>query len=93
MLRNKILRLLVSGFSIFCLIFLLSSIFAPIIQFDPELTKSYAIVKRQKNINITIPKGSANPEVDITKLGPRQWYLPRQLTVNSNDTITWINNK
>jgi hypothetical protein len=24
-----------------------------------------------KSFNVTIPKGSANPEVDITKLGPR----------------------
>ena len=45
-----------------------------------------------KSFNVTIPKGSANPQVDITKLGPRQWYLPRQITVSVNDTITWINN-
>ena len=41
---------------------------------------------------VLIPKGSANPEVDITKLGPMQWYLPRQITVHTNDTITWKNN-
>jgi plastocyanin len=45
-----------------------------------------------KKIVVTIPKGSANPEVDITKLGPRQWYLPRQITVHTNNTITWTNN-
>jgi len=45
-----------------------------------------------KSFNVTIPKGSANPQVDITKLGPRQWYLPRQITVGVNDTITWTNN-
>ena len=45
----------------------------------------------KKNV-VTIPRGSANPEVDITKLGPRQWYLPRQVTVHTNDTITWTNN-
>ncbi|MFZ0327304.1 MAG: plastocyanin/azurin family copper-binding protein [Nitrososphaeraceae archaeon] len=45
-----------------------------------------------KHYTITIPKGSANPEVDITKLGPRQWYLPRELSINLNDTVTWINN-
>jgi hypothetical protein len=44
-----------------------------------------------KSFNVTIPKGSANPEVDITKLGPRQWYFPRQLTIHTNDTIKWIN--
>jgi plastocyanin len=45
-----------------------------------------------KSFTVMIPKGSANPEVDITKLGPRQWYLPRQITVHTNDTITWKNN-
>lgn len=45
-----------------------------------------------KSFIVTIPKGSANPEVDITKLGPRQWYLPRQVTIHTNDTITWKNN-
>jgi plastocyanin len=45
----------------------------------------------RKNIIVTIPKGSANPEVDITKLGPRQWYFPRQVTIHTNDTIRWIN--
>ena len=44
-----------------------------------------------KSFTVVIPKGSANPEVDITKLGPRQWYLPRQITIHTNDTITWKN--
>ena len=45
-----------------------------------------------KYFTVMIPKGSANPEVDITKLGPKQWYLPRQITVNVNDTVIWTNN-
>ena len=45
-----------------------------------------------KSFNVMIPKGSANPQVDITKLGPRQWYLPRQITVSVNDKVTWTNN-
>ena len=45
-----------------------------------------------KSFTVMIPKGSANPEVDITKLGPRQWYVPRQITIHTNDTITWKNN-
>jgi len=40
---------------------------------------------------VLIPKGSANPEVDITKLTPRQWYVPSQITINQNDTVIWIN--
>ena len=92
-LRYKILRLLFFGFTLSFLIFFLPSIFASISQTELGLTNPYAIeVKGQKNIIITIPKGSANPEVDITKLGPRQWYLPRQITIDTNDTLTWTNN-
>jgi len=45
-----------------------------------------------KSFKVTIPKGSANPQIDISKLGPRQWYLPREITVRVNDTVMWINN-
>src|SRR5215469_16666780 len=45
-----------------------------------------------KSFKVTIPKGSANPQVDISKLGPRQWYLPREITARVNDTVTWTNN-
>ena len=41
--------------------------------------------------SVVIPKGSASPEVDITKLTPRQWYVPSQITINQNNTVTWIN--
>ncbi len=41
---------------------------------------------------ITIPKGSANPEVDITKFTAKQWYSPSPITINVNDTVKWINN-
>jgi hypothetical protein len=42
-------------------------------------------------ISVTIPRGSANPEVDITNLAPRQWYVPRQITINEQDIVNWIN--
>ncbi|MDQ6723305.1 MAG: cupredoxin family copper-binding protein [Thermoproteota archaeon] len=41
---------------------------------------------------VTIPIGSANPEVDITKFTQKQWYIPSQITINVNDTVRWINN-
>lgn len=41
---------------------------------------------------IEIPKGSANPEVDVTNLTPKQWYTPKEVTINVNDTIKWTNN-
>jgi plastocyanin len=63
-----------------------------LVQVNPITTYAEGKGKGQPNIHITIPKGSANPEVDITKLGPRQWYSPRQVTINSNGSITWINN-
>ncbi|MGB6593081.1 MAG: hypothetical protein WBE68_16410 [Candidatus Nitrosopolaris sp.] len=54
--------------------------------------KAYAAANGTKSFNVMIPKGSANPQIDITKLGPRQWYLPRQITVSVNDKVTWTNN-
>jgi hypothetical protein len=84
-LTNRILQLLCLGFTF--LTFFLPSVCSFFFQTPLELTNSYAEeVKGQKNIVVAIPKGSANPEVDITKLGPRQWYLPRQITIDSNDT-------
>ena len=56
--------------------------------------KAYAATianSNTKSFRVTIPKGSANPQFDISKLGPRQWYLPREITVRVNDTVTWIN--
>lgn len=44
-----------------------------------------------ESTSVVIPKGSANPEVDITKLTPRQWYIPSKISINQNDTVTWIN--
>jgi plastocyanin len=57
--------------------------------------KAYAaknIINGTKSFEVMIPEGSANPQIDITKLGPRQWYLPKEITVRVNDTVTWTNN-
>lgn len=63
---------------------------------DSHYHKAYALTiasyNNTKSFNVIIPKGSANPQVDISKLGPRQWYLPREITVRVNDTVTWTNN-
>jgi plastocyanin len=62
----------------------------------PYYHKAYAATNANtngtKSFNVMISKGSANPQVDITKLGPRQWYLPRQITISVNDQVTWTNN-
>ncbi|MDR4489782.1 MAG: plastocyanin/azurin family copper-binding protein [Candidatus Nitrosocosmicus sp.] len=43
------------------------------------------------NHTVTIAKGSANPEVDITNLAPKKWYDPREISIKVNNTIKWIN--
>jgi plastocyanin len=48
--------------------------------------------QRSNQTIVMIPKGSANPEVDITNLTPKQWYDPREILVGVNDTIIWTNN-
>ena len=52
----------------------------------------HAQAQRSNQTIVMIPKGSANPEVDITNLTPKQWYDPREILVGVNDTIIWINN-
>ena len=47
---------------------------------------------QQGPFKVTIPKGAANPEVDITNLSPRQWYVPKQVSISQSDAVTWINN-
>jgi plastocyanin len=57
-----------------------------------HLAYSTLTTVRAESFTVIIPKGSANPEVDITKLGPKQWYVPSQITIHTRDTITWKNN-
>ena len=51
----------------------------------------YLAFAENQSVTVTIPRGAASPEVDITKFTPTQWYLPSKISVNQNDTITWIN--
>jgi plastocyanin len=51
----------------------------------------YLAFAENQSLTVIIPKGAASPEVDITKLTPTQWYVPSQISVNQNDTVTWIN--
>lgn len=45
-----------------------------------------------ESIEVVIPRGAANPEVDITNLSPRQWYMPKQVSIRQGDSVTWKNN-
>lgn len=92
MVKNKKFRLLFFGSTLFYLIFFSPSIITFIASKHVDMISAYAKEEKPQNSLVAIPKGSANPEVDITKLGPRQWYLPRQITIDTNDSITWTNN-
>jgi plastocyanin len=46
---------------------------------------------QQEPFKVIIPIGAANPELDITNLSPRQWYVPKQVSSSQGDTVTWIN--
>ena len=78
---RKVIYILLLLFSTFC--------------FYGFFESSHSIYAQERNPNMTaiaIPKGSANPEVDVTDLTPKQWYSPKEVTINVNDTITWTNN-
>lgn len=51
-----------------------------------------SLAEDSKENIVSIPKGSANPEVDITKFTEKQWYKPSPITINVNDTVKWVNN-
>ena len=56
----------------------------------PTNSEHLAFAENQ-SVTVTIPRGAASPEVDITKFTPTQWYVPSQISVNQNDTVRWIN--
>lgn len=73
---------------VFSISILIGSVILIGFEYEDFLPEAHAV---GKSFTITIPRGAANPEVDITKLGPKQWYVPNQITVTENDTIMWIN--
>jgi len=76
-------------------LFTLSSFYSVYFQ-QPDEPSSFSFLYAQEKVSnstiVNIPKGSANPEVDITNLSPRQWYEPREISINVNETIRWVNN-
>ena len=76
-------------------LFTLSSFYLVYFQ-QPDEPSSLSFVDAQGQSSnehvVRILKGSANPEVDITNLSPRQWYDPREISINVNETVKWINN-
>ena len=75
---------------IFSILILISTLFL-YVYYKSNLSQTpFAYANTEKIV--TIPKGAANPEVDITKFSQRQWYNPSSITINVNDTVKWINN-
>lgn len=84
------LKLISTSSVSFYFIFSLIAILVAILTVNPSGAITFE--DETQNAVVAIPMGSANPELDITNLGPRQWYLPQQMVVDFNSTITWINN-
>ena len=53
------------------------------------LPATYAIEPERHTV--TIPRGAANPTVDLTFQNVGNWYDPRELTIKQGDTVTWVN--
>ena len=51
----------------------------------------YLVFAENQSHTVIIPRGAASPEVDITKLSPTQWYIPSEISLIQNDSVTWIN--
>jgi plastocyanin len=81
---------------VFTPLILISSIF---LFYNSQVTDDVITIYGQENekINIskvdevTIPKGSANPSIDITNLEERKWYIPPKLEINSGNIVKWTN--
>lgn len=43
------------------------------------------------NADILIPRGSANPEIDLTLQKIGNWYDPKKITISAGDKVTWKN--
>ncbi len=99
LVTNRILKMPFAGSTIVPLLILHTSLIVIVActfcYHDIIVSYAYAEEEDQNNhkkFTVVIPKGSAKPEVDITKLGPRQRNFPRQITIHTNDTNTWTNN-
>jgi plastocyanin len=40
---------------------------------------------------VTIPKGAANPAIDLTLQNTGQWYIPKKTIISAGDKVTWEN--
>lgn len=77
---------------IICIIFLMNNTFTNNSgEYGIPTNSEHLEFADNQSVTVTIPRGAASPEVDITKFTPTEWYVPSQISVNQNDTVTWIN--
>ena len=75
-----------------CIIFLINNPFTNNSgEYGIPTNSEHLAFAENQSVTVTIPRGAASPEVDITKFTPTQWYVPSQISVNQNDTVKWIN--
>ena len=89
--KNKLLFLTISIAAVIVLSSELDSVSLFLDRLLGISSDDFVAFAQNKNITVIIPKGAANPEVDMRKLAPVQWYKPSKITVNQNDTVMWIN--
>jgi plastocyanin len=85
------------SYSYFVTLLLASFLFFLFYSLDNNTNNIYAQEDDNNNVTtrihiVTIPKGSANPSIDITNLEERKWYNPSKLETESGDIVKWINN-
>jgi plastocyanin len=85
------------SYSYFVTLLLASFLFFLFYSLDNNTNNIYAQEDDNNNVTtrihiVTIPKGSANPSIDITNLEERKWYNPSKLEIESGDIVKWINN-
>jgi len=44
-----------------------------------------------KTATVSIPRGAANPEIDLTLQNVANWYEPKKMTIAVGDTVAWKN--
>ncbi|HEX6293837.1 MAG TPA: plastocyanin/azurin family copper-binding protein [Nitrososphaeraceae archaeon] len=84
------------SYSYFVTLLLASFLFFLFYSLDNNTNNIYAQKEDKNNATrihiVTIPKGSANPSIDITNLEERKWYNPSKLKIESGEIVKWINN-
>jgi plastocyanin len=58
---------------------------------DSSSAASTRSTQASDTIIVTIPKGAANPAIDLTLQNTGQWYVPKKTIISVGDKVTWQN--